>query len=161
MKMHDERVLQLNNKIQSEAYRLALFLSGGSVFIKTYVLHMSFGQYAVELGILIFTTIYIVVRSMLLGSDFVNSSKKGKIMAMVGGFILCLAASVVSGIRNYTLYGDHYTGILDGHFIAAVLFTFFSSAVFVSAALLLLFWCNKKGQERIEKMLMEDSKQDE
>ena len=102
MKMHDERVLQLNNKIQSEAYRLALFLSGGSVFIKTYVLHMSFGQYAVELGILILTTIYIVVRSMLLGSDFVNSSKKGKVMAMVGGFMLCLAASVVSGIRNYT-----------------------------------------------------------
>ncbi|WP_341479696.1 DUF6773 family protein [Clostridium algidicarnis] len=54
-KIKDERVLQLNNKIQSEAYIIVLFLTIVSVFIKSYVMDMPFLQYAVEIGIIIQT----------------------------------------------------------------------------------------------------------
>lgn len=40
-KIRDERVLQLNNKIQSEAFILLLGLLGLSIFIKSYVLNIS------------------------------------------------------------------------------------------------------------------------
>ena len=161
MKLQDERIIQLNNKIQSEAYRVALFLAGGSVFIKAYVLRMPFAQYAVELGVLVLTTVYVIVRSMLLGHDFVSGSKpkSGKGLAIAGGVIFSLAAGISGGIRNYTLYGDKYTGVFDGHFIVAVAFIFVSSAVFAFAFLFLLFWCNKKGQQRIEKKLKEEEEE--
>ena len=158
-KIKDERVLQLNNKIQSEAYLIVLFLAVASVFIKSYVMDMSFSQYAVELGIIILSTGYIVVRSMLVGHNFMNNSKNGKILIVSAILVLSLAISIISGIRNYSLYGDKYTGIFDGHFIAVLIFTFISAAVFISVVIALLYWFNMKGQQRIEKKLNEGDEQ--
>lgn len=155
-KIKDERVLQLNNKIQSEAYLIVLFLLAVSVFIKSYVMDMSFSQYAVELGIIILSIVYIVIRSMLVGYSFMNTSKWEKALKVSAILTASLATSIINGIRNYSLYGDKYTGIFDGHFIAVLIFTFFSSAVFISIVITLLYWFNRKGQQRIEKKLNEE-----
>lgn len=152
----DERVLQLNNKIQSEAYLIVLFLAAASVFIKSYVLDMSFSQYAVELGIIILSTAYIVVRSMLVGYNFMNNSKRGKVLTGSAILALSLAISIINGIKNYSLYGDKYTGIFDGLFIAVLVVTFISAAVFNSVVFALLYWFNVKGQQRIEKKLTDE-----
>jgi hypothetical protein len=77
-KIKDERVLQLNNKILSEAYCIVLFLTIVSLFIKSYVMDMSFLQYVVELSIIFLSIAYIAVRSMLIGYDFMNNYKRGK-----------------------------------------------------------------------------------
>ncbi|MBU5671495.1 DUF6773 family protein [Paenibacillus brevis] len=160
MKIKDERVLQLNNKIQSEAYFVVLFLSAASVLIKSYVMDMSFSQYAVELGVIVLSIAYIAVRSMLVGSNFMNTSKGGKGLTVSAVLVLSLAVSITNGIRNYTLYGDKYTGIFDGYFIAVLAVTFISAAVFISVVIALLYWFNRKGQERIEKRLNEEEEQD-
>ncbi len=159
-KIKDERVLQLNNKIQSEAYLIVLFLAAASIFIKFYVMDMSFSQYAVELGIIILSTVYIAVRSMLLGYNFMNNSKSGKVLTVSTVLVTSLAISIINGIRNYSLYGDKYTGILDGLFIAMLVVTFISTAVFISVVFALLYWFNMKGQQRIEKKLNEEDEQD-
>jgi len=159
-KIKDERVLQLNNKIQSEAYLIVLFLAVVSVFIKSYVMDMSFSQYAFELGIIILSTAYIVVRSMLVGYDFMNNSKSGKVSTVWTILILSLAITIINGIRNYSLYGDKYTGILDGLFISVLVVTFISAAIFNSVVFVILYCFNMKGQQRIEKKLNEGDKQD-
>jgi len=159
-KIKDERVLQLNNKIQSEAYLIVLFLAATSVFIKSYVMDMSFSQYAVELGIIILSAGYIMVRSMLVGHNFMNNSKKGKVLLVSAILVLSLAISFINGIRNYSLYGDKYTGIFDGHFIAVLVVTFISAAVFISVVFALQYWFNMKGQQRIEKKINEGDEQD-
>lgn len=159
-KIKDERVLQLNNKIQSEAYLIVLFLAVVSVFIKSYVMDMSFSQYAFELGIIILSTAYIVVRSMLVGYDFMNNSKSGKVSTVWTILILSLAITIINGIRNYSLYGDKYTGILDGLFISVLVVTFISAAIFNSVVFVILYFFNMKGQQRIEKKLNEGEKQD-
>ena len=152
-KIKDERVLQLNNKIQSEAYFVVLFLLAASVFIKVYVMDMSFSQYAFELGIILLSTAYITVRSMFVGYNFMDTSKSGKVSAILA---LSLFISIINGIRNYSLYGHKYTGIFDGHFIAVLLFTFISQAVFISVVFTILYWLNRIGQQRIEKKLNEE-----
>lgn len=159
-KIKDERVLQLNNRIQSEAYFVVLFLAAASVFIKCYVMDMSFSQYAVELGIIILSTAYIAVRSMLVGYNFMNTSKGGKALIVSVVLALSLVISIINGIRNYSLYGDKYTGVFDGLFIAALVITFISAAVFISVVFALLYWFNRKGQQRIEKKLNEEDEQD-
>ncbi|HBC30510.1 MAG TPA: hypothetical protein DIW17_11665 [Clostridiales bacterium] len=155
-KLKDERILQLNNKIQSEAYLLVLFLAIISVFIKSYVMDMPFTQYAAELGIIILSIAYIAIRSMLIGYDFMNNSKNKKAPTILIIFISSLAISIVNGIRNFSLYGDKYTGILDGLFISVLAVTFIYAVIFISVVFVILSFLNAKGQQRIENKLKED-----
>ena len=159
-KIKDERILQLNNKIKSEAYFVVLFLLFVSVFIKSYVMDMSLSQYAVELGIIILSIVYIAVRSMIIGYNFMNTSKAAKALTVSTVLALSLVISIINGIRNYSLYSDKYSGILDGHFIAVLVFTFISVLVFISVIFTLLYWLNRKGQQRIEKKLNEEDERD-
>ncbi|MGV8907062.1 MAG: DUF6773 family protein [Acetobacterium sp.] len=159
-KIKDERVLQLNAKIQSEAYLIVLFLAAISIFIKSYVLDMSFSQYGVELGIIIISTVYTAVRGALLGYKFMNNSKNGKLLTVSAILISSLMISIINGIKNYSQYGDHYSGIFDGYFIAALVITFISAVVFISVVVTLLYWLNKKGQQMIEKKLGEEDERD-
>ena len=159
-KIKDERVLQLNNKIQSEAYLVVLFFAVASVFIKSYIMDMSFSQYAVEFGIIILSTVYIAVRSMSVGHNFIDTSKDGKVLTVSAVLALSFAVSIVNGVRNYSLYSHKYTGMFDGHFIAVLIFTFVSSVIFTSVVFALLYWFNWKGQQRIEKRLNEENEQD-
>jgi len=157
-KIKDERVVLLNNKIQSEAYSIVLFLLIASVFIKSYVMEMPLIQYTVELGIIILSVVYIAVRSMFIGYNFMDSSKRGKVIKALIVLVLSFAVSIINGVKNYSLYHDKYTGIFDGHFIAVLVVTFISVVVFLSVTFAILFWFNNKGQQRIEKEL---SKEDE
>lgn len=155
-KIKDERVLQLNNKIQSEAYLLVLFLAAASIFIKSYVMDMPFSQYTVELGMIILSTVYIAVRGMLLGYNFLNNSKSGKIVTVSAILISSFSISIINGIKNYSIYGNKYRGIFDGHFIAVLVITFFSAVIFISVLFAILYWFNRKGQQMIEKKLNEE-----
>jgi len=159
-KIKDERILQLNNKIQSEAYFVVLFLLFVSIFIKFYVMDMSLSQYAVELGIIILSTVYITIRSVIIGYNFMNTSKGANVLTVSGILALSLVISIINGIRNYSLYNDKYTGIFDGYFIAVLVVTFVSALVFISTIFAILYLLNKKGQQRIEKKLNEEDEHD-
>lgn len=159
-KIKDERVIQVSSKIQSEAYFLVLFFLLTSVIIKSYVLDWSFSQYVVELGVITLSTVYIAVRSMMVGHNFMNSSKSRKIVKILGVLALCLIITIVNGIRNYSLYGKKYTGIFDGHFIAVLLFTFISAAILILAVFALLYWFDRKGQQRMERKINNEDEND-
>lgn len=152
-KIKDERVLQLNSKIYSETYLIVLFLLAVSIFIKTYVMDMSILQCIAELSIIVISLIHIIVRSVLLSHDIVDNSKKGIKLTIVALIILSIAVSISIAIKNYSLYGDKYTGIFDYHFLAIIGIAFVSMAIFSSVIFAILYWLNKKGQQRLEKML--------
>ena len=154
-KIKDERIMQLNNKIQSEAYLVVIFLAAISCFIKSDVMDLDFSQFAVEFGIIILSTAYIAIRSMLIGHDLMNNSKGGKVLTITSILALSLAISIINGIRNYSLYSDKYSGVFDGLFISVLVVTFISAVVFISVVFDLLYWSNLQGQKRIEKKLNE------
>jgi len=151
VKIKDERVLQLNNKIQSEAYILVSFLAVASIYIKTYVMEIPVTQCVTELVVIILSTLYIAIRSVFLGYEFMDNSKRSKILTVTAILVLSLTVSIINGFKNYSLYGDHYTGISDGHFIAVLIITFISSVIFMTATFVLLHGFNKAAQRRLEK----------
>lgn len=155
-KIKDERVLQLNHQIQSEAYLVTLFLLLTSVFVKSYSMDLPFSQYAVELGVVVLSTLYVAIRGMTVGYNFMDASKGGKVLTVSSIFVLSLIVTGVNAVRNYSLYGRKYTGILDGHFIAVLIIMFLSSVVFMSVIFAFLYWLNRKGQQRIERKLNEE-----
>lgn len=159
-KMKDERILQANNRIFSEAYVLVLFLLAGSIVIKSYIMELHFTQYIAELGIIALSIAYAAIRSIWGGVGWMDCSKKGKMMAISAAFALSLAVGIINGIRNYLNYGELYTGISDGHFLAVIAVTFLSSFVLICTILLLMYWLNKKGEQRMEKKL-NDGEQEE
>ena len=48
-KIKDERIVQLNNKIQSEAFILIIAILALSIFIKAYMLDMGVREYLTEM----------------------------------------------------------------------------------------------------------------
>ncbi len=155
-KIKDERVILINQKIQSDACIVMLIFLAASVFIQTYVFNAPFSQYAVELICLIVAVVYIGVRSIWAGNDYISDSKNRKKITVINILVLSIGVSAVSGVCNYMQYGKKYTGLSDGHFIAAVAVTFVSMTVFSSALFAMLYMLNKKSQQRIEKELHED-----
>ncbi len=132
-KIKDERVVQLNNKIQSEAYYIVLFLTAASIFVKAYVMERPFQDFLTELIILIVSTLYIALRGMLVGHDFIGVTQKSRLVTVLMILLISLAMSILNGVKNYTLYGHHYTGILDMRFLASVGIMFVTSAIFTCA----------------------------
>ncbi|WP_101772250.1 DUF6773 family protein [Peptostreptococcus faecalis] len=159
-KIKDERVLQLDNKIKSEACSIIMSLSMASFLIKSIIFDMPFSQYSTELAIVIVAAIYIVARSTFIGHSIMDNTKTGKKYMLFTAISTALIVAAINGFRNYHLYGDKYTGIFDELFIAILVITFISAFIFTSITLLTLYWFNKKGQERIEKKLDDENNLD-
>ena len=152
-KIRDERVLQLNNKIQSEAFILLLGLLGLSIFIKSYVLNISTSNYITELILLILSTVYISIRSSFVGLDsFGNTEKFVLPLSIISGLII----AITNGIKNYSLYGNKYNGLTDRHFLAVLVITFIFATVFVYVTIGVLYFIDEYGKKRLDKKLNEE-----
>ena len=152
-KIRDERVLQLNNKIQSEAFILLLGLLGLSIFIKSYVLNISTSNYITELILLILSTVYISIRSSFVGLDSFGNTKKFILpLSIISGLII----AITNGIKNYSLYGNKYNGLTDRHFLAVLVITFIFATVFVYVTIGVLYFIDEYGKKRLDKKLNEE-----
>lgn len=157
-KIKDERIIQLNNKIQSEAFFVVIALLAISIFIKTYILNMTVSEYIAELTIIIVSVIYLSIRGSVVGYCSIDTSKHGKKLTILGILGLSVAITIFNGIRNYTVYGEKYTSILDGHFISILVVTFITSAVFNSIVVGAVTGIEIIGQKRVEKKIENDDK---
>lgn len=161
-KSKDERIVSINNKIQSEAFLIAVLLLGISIFIKGYFYDMPVSSYITELAVMVIALAYIVVRGAILGYNSLDTSKRGKYITILATFGLSLAVSIANGVRNYTSYGDRYTGIFDIHFLAVIGVSFLSSFAFISLILFIVSCIDKMGQKNLEKKIeYDEEKHDE
>ena len=152
----DERVTQLNNKVQSEAYLVITALLLVSVFIKAYVLNMSVSAYTTELLVMISSALYLAIRGSLIGSISSLDPEFRKKLVRIVVVIVSLILAIISGVHNYSAYGDKYTGILDWHFLIAVGITFISIVLFTSIVMAALYSIENWGQKRLEKKLEDE-----
>lgn len=153
-KIKDERTIQLNNKIQSEAFLTVITLLALSIFIKSYILHMDVRSYITELAAIIISLIYLVIRGAMIG--YSDSYHFGKNFKLAASFLLSVMITIFNCIRNYTLYREHYTRILDPNFIAVIAVTFISSFIFIELILGIVSYIEKIGKKRLEKQLDEE-----
>ena len=136
---------------------LLLFIS---ILGKAYVMKCDYTNYITELIIIILSAIYIAVRSMMCGNNLMDTSKRNKTLCVLGAFGASIVITAINGVRNYTNYGEHYSGLLDWHFLATLAVTFISSFVLISIGILFVYLCHQKGQQRIEKKLNDDIEED-
>lgn len=159
-KVKDERIIQVQNKILGEAYFVTVLLLFISILVKAYVMKCDYTNYITELIIIILSAIYIAVRSMMCGNNLMDTSKRNKTFCVLGAFGASIVITAINGVRNYTNYGERYSGLLDWHFLATLAVTFISSFILISIGILFVYLCHKKGQQRIEKKLNDDIEED-
>ncbi len=159
-KVKDERIIQVQNKILGEAYFVTVLLLFISILVKAYVMKCDYTNYITELIIIILSAIYIAVRSMMCGNNLMDTSKRNKTLCVLGAFGASFVITAINGVRNYTNYGERYSGLLDWHFLATLAVTFISSFILISIGILFVYMCHKKGQQRIEKKLNDDIEED-
>lgn len=155
-KVKDERVVQTTNKILSEAYFVIMLLLIVSIVVKTYVMDEPFTHYITEIGVIIVSAIYIAIRSMLTGNNLMDTSKRNKILTVFAILGLSLVVTASNGVKNYSNYGEQYSGIFDFHFLAVLAVTFLSSAALISIVLLFIYICHIRGQRKLEKEISYD-----
>lgn len=152
-KIKDERIVQLNNKIQSEAFILIIAILALSIFIKAYMLVR---EYLTEMIVMIVSIVYLPIRGAMVGYSSMDNLYFGKKFKVISALLLAVLITVFNGIRNYTMYGEKYTGILDVHFLAVIGVTFISSLIFVTLILGAVYSIEKIGQKRLEKQFNND-----
>ncbi|EDS20373.1 MAG: DUF6773 family protein [Lachnospiraceae bacterium] len=155
-KIKDERIIQLNNKIQSEAFILVIAILALSIFIKAYMLDMGVQEYLTEMIVMIVSIVYLSIRSAMVGYSSMDNLYFGKKFKVISTLLLAVLITIFNGIRNYTMYGEKYTGILDVHFLAVIGITFISSLIFVTLILGAVYSIEKIGQKRLEKQFDND-----
>ena len=155
-KIKDERIVQLNNKIQSEAFILIIAILALSIFIKAYMLDMGVREYLTEMIVMIVSIVYLSIRGAMVGYSSMDNLYFGKKFKVIFALLLAVLITVFNGIRNYTMYGEKYTGILDVHFLAVIGVTFISSLIFVTLILGAVYSIEKIGQKRLEKQFNND-----
>ena len=155
-KIKDERIVQLNNKIQSEAFILIIAILALSIFIKAYMLDMGVREYLTEMIVMIVSIVYLSIRGAMVGYSSMDNLYFGKKFKVISALLLAVLITVFNGIRNYTMYGEKYTGILDVHFLAVIGVTFISSLIFVTLILGAEYSIEKIGQKRLEKQFNND-----
>lgn len=155
-KIKDERIIQLNNKIQSEAFILVIAILALSIFIKAYMLDMGVREYLTEMIVMIVSIVYLSIRGAMVGYSSMDNLYFGKKFKVISTLLLAVLITIFNGIRNYTIYGEKYTGILDVHFLAVIGITFISSLIFVTLILGAVYSIEKIGQKRLEKQFDND-----
>lgn len=155
-KIKDERIIQLNNKIQSEAFILVIAILALSIFIKAYMLDMGVQEYLTEMIVMIVSIVYLSIRGAMVGYSSMDNLYFGKKFKVISTLLLAVLITIFNGIRNYTMYGEKYTGILDVHFLAVIGITFISSLIFVTLILGTVYSIEKIGQKRLEKQFDND-----
>ena len=155
-KIKDERIIQLNNKIQSEAFILIIAILALSIFIKAYMLDMGVREYLTEMIVMIVSIVYLSIRGAMVGYSSMDNLYFGKKFKVISTLLLAVLITIFNGIRNYTMYGEKYTGILDVHFLAVIGVTFISSLIFVTLILGAVYSIEKIGQKRLEKQFNND-----
>ena len=155
-KIKDEHIIQLNNKIQNETFILIIAILALSIFIKAYMLDMGVQEFLTEMIVMIVSIVYLSIRGAMVGYSSLDNLYFGKKFKVISILLLAILITIFNGIRNYIMYGENYTGILDVHFLAVMGITFISSLIFVTLILGAVYSIEKIGQKRLEKQFDND-----
>ena len=155
-KIKDERIVQLNNKIQSETFTLIIVLLALSILVKAYMLDMGVREYLTELIVMIVSIIYLSIRGAIVGYSSMDNLYFGKKFKLIAILLLTSIITILNGVRNYTMYRENYTGILDIHFLSVIGVTFISSLILISVILGAVYSVEKIGQKLLEKQFNDE-----
>lgn len=151
----DERILAQKRKIGSDAFQILFYGLLASILIQQYIFTAPFSQYAVEVILLIASSVYILVCNLMVGNNIFSSDKSSGKLVVINSIICGLIVTIINTVLNYAQLGSLFkTDIGNTIMISAI--TFASAAMVAFVAFSLLYLINKKRQEQIESKLNDD-----
>lgn len=148
----DERVRQEENQVFAWVGRTMNILLPLSFLLKSVVLKWSFETYVFELVAMLVVLVYLFYGYWKKGIDM-ERGPAWQGYFYLGGVIV--GTTILMAWNNYQTYGQHYTGMWDGHFWAVVLIFFISMTCLVLLLLNIVSWVNTYRQKQVEKELEE------
>ena len=151
--INDERDTAQKQKIGNETCNLLMLGLLLSLLIQQTILDAPFKQYAAEFICFFAASLYIVVRSFALGTDFITRREKNKKWLIISSLVGGITMTTLMSIQNYAKYGDKHnlfslTGMILIFFITSTALMFFGFS--------LLYTLNRKRQQKIAKKLDEE-----
>lgn len=98
-KIKDERIIQLNNKIQSEAFILIISILALSIFIKAYMLDMGVREYLTELIVMIISLVYISIRGAMVGYSSMENLYSRKKFKVISILLLAILITILTELE--------------------------------------------------------------
>ncbi|HEM4424190.1 DUF6773 family protein [Streptococcus suis] len=149
----DERVRQEENQVFAWVGRTMNTLLPLSFLIKSLVLKWPFDTYVFELFAMLVASVYLFYGYWKRGIDM-ERGPAWQGYFYLGGVIV--GTTILMAWNNYQTYGQHYTGMWDGHFWGVVLVFFISMTCLVLLLLNIVSWVNSYRQKQVEKELEEE-----
>ncbi|WP_042169185.1 DUF6773 family protein [Paenibacillus gorillae] len=150
----DERLDQVRNKLYVEAYWLVVLICYVSAIVKLIRFGTDYKLFLTELIILVATSFYIGLRSILKGvyaaevelkerRSRVSRSKK----QMISGLVLGLGIAIFFGVRSAVLYGDDSTRFV--YFLSVFAF----SIIFYIPLFLMVLWFGDAAARKVSQSM--------
>jgi|SRR5665647_734290 len=151
--INDERDTAQRRKVGNETCNLLMVGLLLSLLIQQTILDAPFEQYAAEFICFFAASLYIVVRSFALGTDFITRKEKTKKWLIVSSLVGGITMTTLMSIQNYAKYGDKHNFVsLTG----TILIFFITSTALMFFGFSLIYALNKKRQMKIAKKLDEE-----
>ena len=146
--INDERILSERRRIQSRGYTYIIYALVLSIVIKMVFMDASFEMYASELIILIGSGLYMIIANYLKGINIWSINANDGTNRFSKNLII---AGVISIILNDNL--KKYTGIgITDSKMTAIVYSVSWITIF-SVISIVMYYLNKKKQEKIDKQL--------
>lgn len=146
----DERMVAQSRQINSEGCMILLYGLLASIIIQIYFMHAQFIQIAGEFMILMAGSIYIIVRSLAMGTDLFSERKSGQRLIFFQAFICALAVSALRAVSQWTFMQQAPRNIIS------LGITFVCAFLSSLAAFELLYFFNQKRQQQLDAKLEQE-----
>lgn len=151
--INDERDTSQRRKVGSEAGQLLMLGLLLSILVQQYAFNAPFAQYAAEFICFFGASLYILVRNLALGNDFLTRREKSKKWLIISSLVGGLTMTVLMSLTNYAQYGDkHNFFSLSG----TIVIFFITSTTLMFLGFSSIYALNKKRQIKIAKKLDEE-----
>src|SRR5665647_342747 len=151
--INDERDTAQRRKVGSETCNLLMVGLLLSLLIQQTILDTPFEQYAGEFICFFAASLYIVVRSLALGTDFITRREKSKKWLIISTLVGGITMTTLMSIQNYAKYGNKHN---FASFSGTVIILFITSTALMFFGFSLLYSLNQKRQMKIAKKLDEE-----
>ena len=144
LKNQDERILMQKRKVENDAFQLLIYYLLIAIVVQKFIFNAPLYQIIVEFISVVGVAFYVEIRNLLLGSDIysINTTTKKNIVK----------GSIISGCGS-TILLVILAGITD---MQILLVLFLCTTISCAGFSFLLYYLNRKKQDKIEEELNKD-----
>lgn len=121
-----------------------------SALVQQYIFNAPFAQYAVEFILLIVSSIYIIIRNVVVGNNLFTSKRSCQSSVVISSLVCGVTVAVINTFLNYMQYSEYTPLPIDINTVLVALITFISATVTAFITLELMYIANRKKQAELE-----------